>query len=115
MNTQISFDNTAIAFAYKTDKELRHAYFLFSVMGKPWLVRIGTQLAPWAIKKGLPVNGAIRNTIFEQFVGGETLEETIPVEKTLGKYGVKVILDYGVEGAQGEEAYDHKGPVHSCD
>lgn len=106
MNTQISFDNTAIAFAYKSDKELRRAYFLFSVMGKPWLVRMGTQLAPWAINKGLPVNGAIRNTIFKQFVGGETLEETIPVEKTLAKYGVQVILDYGVEGAQGEEAYD---------
>lgn len=76
-------------------------------MGKPWLVKLGAKLTPWAIRKGLPVNGLIRNTIFKQFVGGETLEETIPVEKTLGKYDVKVILDYGVEGAQGENAYDH--------
>ncbi|HET7897815.1 MAG TPA: proline dehydrogenase family protein [Flavisolibacter sp.] len=107
MNTQISFDNTANAFAYKSDKELKSAYLLFSVMGKPWLVRLGTRLTPWAIEKKLPVNGLIRSTIFKQFVGGETLEETIPVEKTLGRYGVKVILDYGVEGAQGEAAYDH--------
>ena len=107
MNTDISFDNTAIAFAYKSDNELKAAHFLFSIMGKPWLVKLGTKLTPWAIRKGLPVNGLVRNTIFKQFVGGETLEETIPVEKTLGKYGVKVILDYGVEGAQGEEAYDH--------
>lgn len=107
MNTNISFDNTATAFAYKTDKALKAAHLLFSVMAKPWLVKLGTRLTPWVIKKGLPVQGVIRQTIFRQFVGGETLEETIPVVQTLGKYGVQVILDYGVEGAHGEVAYDH--------
>jgi proline dehydrogenase len=107
MKTNLSFDNTAIAFAYKTDSDLKAAHLLFSAMEKPWLVKLGTQLTPWAIKSGLPVQGLIRKTIFRQFVGGETLEETIPVAQTLGKYGVQVILDYGVEGAQGEEAYDH--------
>ncbi|NTS40514.1 proline dehydrogenase family protein [Flavisolibacter sp. BT320] len=107
MNTNLSFDNTAIAFAYKSDNDLKAANLLFSVMGKPLLVKMGAQLAPWAIKKGLPVKGLIRQTIFRQFVGGETLEETVPVAKMLGKYGVQVILDYGVEGAQGEDAYDH--------
>ncbi|HVF96440.1 MAG TPA: proline dehydrogenase family protein [Flavisolibacter sp.] len=103
----ISFDNTAIAFAPKTDKDLKGAHFLFSVMGKPWLVKLGTRLAPLSIKAGLPVKGLIRKTIFKQFVGGETLEETIPVAQTLSKYGVQVILDYGVEGAEGEASYDH--------
>ena len=107
MNHPISFDNTAIAFAYKSNQELKKAAFLFSVMGKPLLVKLGTRLAPWSIQKGLPVKGLIRNTIFKQFVGGETLEQTIPVAQLLGKYGVGVILDYGVEGAQGEAAYDH--------
>jgi proline dehydrogenase len=107
MNTNLSFDNTAIAFAYKTDNDLKAANLLFSIMGQPLLVKMGTSLAPWAIKKGLPVKGLIRQTIFRQFVGGETLEETIPAAKMLAKYGVQVILDYGVEGAQGEEAYDH--------
>ena len=107
MHDPISFDNTSIAFAYKTDKDLKGANFLFSMMGKPWLVQLGTRLTPWSIKAGLPVNGIIRKTIFKQFVGGETLEETIPVAQTLGNYGVKVILDYGVEGAEGENAYDH--------
>ena len=107
MNTKLSFDNTAIAFDYKSNNDLKAAHLLFSVMGKPWLVKMGTQLTPWAIKKGLPVKGLIRKTIFRQFVGGETLEETVPVAQMLGKYGVQVILDYGVEGAQGEKAYDH--------
>jgi proline dehydrogenase len=107
MNNTISFENTAIAFAPKTDKDLKSAHLLFSFMAYPWLVKAGAGLAPWAIKKGLPVNGLIRKTIFKQFVGGETLEETIPVEKTLAKFGVQVILDYGVEGMTGEAAYDH--------
>lgn len=107
MNDPISFDNTAIAFAPKTNRDLKEAHFLFSLMGKPWIVKMGTRLTPWSIKAGLPVKGLIRKTIFKQFVGGETLEETIPVAQALGKYGVQVILDYGVEGAEGEQAYDH--------
>lgn len=104
----ISFDNTENAFEYKDDKELRKAKFLFSSMGYALLVRLGTTLTPWAIKSGLPVKGIIRDTIFEQFVGGETLEETAAVAKKLGGYNVKVILDYGVEGGDdGEEAFDH--------
>ena len=107
MRTNISFDNTTIAFAYRTNKELKEASRLFSMMGKPWLVKMGTRLTPWAIESGLPVKGIIRNTIFKQFVGGETLEETIPVAEKLGKYGVQIILDYGVEGMEGEQSYDH--------
>ena len=104
----ISFDNTEFAFEYKTNKQLKKARFLFSMMGKPWLVKTGTRLAPWSIKAGLPVKGIIRNTIFAQFVGGETLEETAAVAKTLGEYNVQVILDYGVEGGDdGEHGFDH--------
>ena len=102
----ISFDNTENAFAYKTDKELKGAKFLFNTMGFPWFVQIGTRITPFIMKTGLPVHGIIRKTIFKQFVGGETLEETAAVGATLGKYGVQVILDYGVEGKQGEDSFD---------
>lgn len=104
----ISFDNTEFAFEYKAEKQLKKARFLFSMMGIPWLVKIGTRLAPWSIKAGLPVKGIIRNTIFAQFVGGETLDETAVVAKKLGEYHVKVILDYGVEGGDdGEQGFDN--------
>lgn len=102
----ISFDNTENAFAYKSDKELKSAKFLFSTMGYPWFVQLGTRLTPFIMKTGLPVHGIIRKTIFKQFVGGETLEETAGVGATLGKYGVQVILDYGVEGKEGEDSFD---------
>jgi proline dehydrogenase len=103
----ISFDNTENAFAYKTDNELKGARFLFRTMEFSWFVQIGTRLTPFIMKTGLPVHGIIRKTIFKQFVGGETLEETADVGAVLGKYGVQVILDYGVEGKQGEDSYDH--------
>ena len=104
----ISFDNTQKAFAYKSNKDLKKARFLFSSMGYQSLVKMGTSITPWLIKAGFPVKGLIRNTIFKQFVGGESLEETSTVAKKLGEYGVDVILDYGVEGGDyGEETLDH--------
>ncbi len=102
----VSFDNTELAFAYKTTKELKKAKFLFSSMGIGWLVKLGTRLTPWAIKAHLPINGIIRNTIFKQFVGGETLQETAGVADKLAQYNVQVILDYGVEGIEGEDSFD---------
>jgi proline dehydrogenase len=102
----ISFDNTEFAFAYKSDKELKKARFLFSSMAKSWLVKLGTKITPWAIKVKLPINGLIKNTIFKQFVGGETLEETKPIIDVLSHYNVKAILDYGVEGKTGEENFE---------
>ncbi|HEY0067755.1 MAG TPA: proline dehydrogenase family protein [Flavisolibacter sp.] len=105
-NPEISFDNTEIAFSHYSDKELKQSYWLFTMM-KPWLVKLGTRVAPWSIRVGLPVKGIIRRTIFKHFVGGETLDETIPVAQHLAKFNVKAILDYGVEGMEGEQSFDH--------
>ncbi|MDQ6813443.1 MAG: proline dehydrogenase family protein [Bacteroidota bacterium] len=102
----ISFDNTENAFAYKTDKQLKMARFLFSSMGLQWVVAAGVRLTPFAMKTGLPIQGLIRKTIFSQFVGGESLEETGVVGDVLKKYGVDVILDYGVEAKEGEANFD---------
>jgi proline dehydrogenase len=103
----ISFEDTETAFAYKTDKQLKNANFLFSSMGKEWLVKAGLSLTPLALKIGLPVKGVIRKTIFKQFVGGETLNETSPVAEKLAQFHVQIILDYGVEGKEGEDNFDH--------
>jgi proline dehydrogenase len=107
----ISFENTQNAFAYKSTKALKRAKLLFGFMGYPTLVQMGTRLVPTLLKAGLPIKGIIRNTIFKQFVGGETLVETIPVAQMLAEHGVDVILDYGVEGKEGEESFDHATQV----
>lgn len=102
----ISFDNTENAFAYKSTRDLKNARFLFGSMGYNWVVQLGTRLTPFAMKTRLPVRGMIRDTIFRQFVGGETLEETAEVGGLLKKFGVDVILDYGVEGKEGEANFE---------
>ncbi len=102
-----SFDNTETAFAYKSSKELKNARLLLNSMHYPWLVALGTRLTPFVLKTGLPVKNLIRRTIFNQFVGGETLDETKEVCKLLASHNVKVILDYGVEGKEDEESFDH--------
>ncbi|RFM29158.1 proline dehydrogenase family protein [Deminuibacter soli] len=104
---EISFDNTQVAFAYKSDKELKGARFLFNTMNYPWFSAMGVRLTPFLMKTGLPIHGIIRKTIFKQFVGGETLEQTAEVGKVLSEYNVKVILDYGVEGKEGEDSFEH--------
>lgn len=104
---ELSFDNTEVAFAYKTDKELKSAHWLFKTMDFSWFVALGTRLTPFIMKTGLPVHGLIRATIFKQFVGGETLDQTTEIANKLGGYNVQVILDYGVEGKEGEENFDH--------
>jgi len=103
----LSFENTQNAFAYKSIGDLKKARFLFSVIQSPLVVNIATRATPFLMKSGLPINGIIRNTIFKQFVGGETLEDSARVTKQLGSYGVQVILDYGVEAKEGEENFDN--------
>ena len=107
MDQTVSFENTENAFAYKSDAELKKARFLFHSMGKAFLVKWGIRLTPWAIRLKLPIRGLIRKTIFSQFVGGETLDQTAPVARKLAAWHVQVILDYGVEGGNnGETGFD---------
>ena len=103
----ISFDDTEIAFAHHTDKEVKETYRLFSLMNHPWLVNIGTKFTPWLIRSGLPVQNLIRKTNFQQFVRAKTLAETAAIANNLAKYNVHEILDYGAEGKEGEANFDH--------
>ncbi len=103
----ISFEDTKKAFAYKSDAALKKAKWLFASMNIGWLVKLGTKLTPWAIKAKLPVNGLLKQTLFSQFVGGETLDETKAVADKLNAFNVQVILDYGVEGKEGEDSFEH--------
>jgi proline dehydrogenase len=106
-NNDFSFENTENAFAYKSNAELKKARFLFQSMGHTFLVKWGTRLTPLAIRLKLPIKGLIRKTIFSQFVGGETLEQTATVARKLAAYHVQAILDYGVEGGNnGETGFD---------
>jgi len=101
-----SFDDTAVAFAYKNNGQLKHAQALFNLINQNWLVKLGTTATPLAFKLGLPIKGLVKATIFKHFCGGETLDECIPVIDTLAKYGVGTILDYGVEAKESDAEFE---------
>jgi len=107
---ELSFDNTEIAFRYRNDKELKRAHFLFSSMSSPTLTKIGTTFTRLAISWHLPIKGIIKSTIYRQFCGGETIEETAATARILEPYHVGIALDYGVEGKEGEHEFDEAVP-----
>jgi proline dehydrogenase len=104
------FENTEIAFRYRSNKELKRARFLFSSMGSPMLTSIGMKMTKLAISWNLPVKNLIKTTLFNQFCGGETMDEAAATAAMLGKYGVSTILDYGVEGKETEGDFDRAVP-----
>lgn len=101
----ISFENTAIAYQYLSDEQLKKVHFLFSVMNKPWLVKIGSQATLLGLSIKLPINGIIRNTIYNQFCGGEELDETSNVILQLAENKMDVLLNYSVEGLEDEKSF----------
>jgi len=101
--TEINFNNTEVAFAYKTGKELNKAIFLFKVIKKNSLVKLGKNLTNFALAIHFPINWAVKPTIYSHFVGAQTMEECDPLIEKFSKYNVKVVLDYSVEGGNTEE------------
>ncbi len=97
------FDNTQIAFAYKSNADLRKAYWLFRLVGSSALVKISKVLTQVALAIRIPVSWAIKPTIYAHFCGGETIDESIKTIRKLDGFGVKAILDYSVEGKESDE------------
>ncbi|MDX1314872.1 MAG: proline dehydrogenase, partial [Eudoraea sp.] len=100
------FEDTATAFALKSDSELERAYFLFKLIANEPLVRIGTAVTNFAIKAHLPVEGLIRATVFDHFCAGVSEEDSMTVVDKLWAKGVYSVLDYSVEGKQTEDPLD---------
>ncbi|QHL87191.1 proline dehydrogenase [Nibribacter ruber] len=104
---KVSFDNTAIAFADQSDAQLYKTYLLFAAMNNNLLVKTGGTLMRKALEWKLPVKTLVKKTIFEQFCGGETIEECTPTIERLGRSHIGTILDYSVEGEGSEQSFDH--------
>lgn len=101
------FNNTQRAFVLKSDAELKRSIFIFRMMSRDWMVSLGTRLTKFAIKFRLPVKNIIRNTIFNQFCGGETRDECLPVIQDLYEKGVYTVFDFASEIRERSDAeYD---------
>ncbi len=103
---KLDFQDTKTAFADKSDAELNEKYRLFKLLNSPVLNEIGTRSAEFALSIGLPVSWLIKNTFFEQFCGGENIEECQSTVDRLGNFNIGTILDYSVEGKSAEEDFD---------
>lgn len=98
--------NTATAFAHKSNKELWQAYWLFRIIGTPWLTNLGSTLTKAALAMHLPVKGIVKATVFKQFCGGENIGESLITAHKLAESKVGTILDYSVEGEGDQAAMD---------
>jgi proline dehydrogenase len=102
--SELSFQNTSVAFAHKSNGELSKARMLFKSFNFPILLTYGPTMAKLAVALGLKFT--IKKTIFEQFCGGETIEECDQAIAGLAKSGIGTILDYSVEGEESEATFD---------
>ena len=100
------FNNTEKAFSLKSNAELSRAHFLFQMIGKPALVKIGTSLTNFALQFHLPVEGIIRKTVFDHFCGGVSEQDCLQVVAKMYTKGVSSVLDYSVEGKEEEAQFD---------
>lgn len=103
---RLDLQDTATAFADKSDAQLKEKYRLFKMLNSPFLNAVGSGITKFALSLGLPVEGLIKATIFEQFCGGETIEECEKTIDSLGRSKIGTILDYSVEGKATEEDFD---------
>lgn len=102
----ISFEDTAVAFRYKSRRELIKANFIFSLINHPWVSAAAISLVKFSLALRLPVEGIIRGTVFSHFCGGESITETKETINQLAAHGVQTILDYSVEGEKSERSFD---------
>lgn len=101
------FNNTALAFADKSDYQLKKAYWMFKLIEQPALTKIGTRILNFAVHNNFPLAGdLVKATLFEQFCGGETREESMKAVIRMFKRGVGSIFDYSIEGKEEEETFD---------
>ena len=102
------FDNTQIAFADKTTPQLKKAYWMFKAIEQPALTNVGISILNFTVKNNFPfVTDIVKNTLFEQFCGGVTREESMKEVKQMFKHHIGSIFDYAIEGKEEEATFDH--------
>lgn len=107
MKHSLNLEDTKTAFAIKSTAALRKAKLLFTFMSYPILTRLAKPFTQFLFTIKFPISGLLKNTIFSQFCGGESIVDCTSTVNALYKNGnVFSILDYSVEGKQTEEQFD---------
>ena len=67
----------------------------------------GSALAKLALALRIPVGWAVRPTVYAQFCGGESIDDSEGTIAKLAEHRVRTILDYSAEGQTDESDLDH--------
>ena len=102
----INFDDTKPVFAHKSNWELRKSYYLFSILQHSLLVKIGSLILKISFFLRIPIKKLIKMTIFNQFCGGENIQDCSKKINELYEFGIGTILDYSVEGKENESDFE---------
>jgi proline dehydrogenase len=103
---KVRFDDTSVAFSYKSDRELKKANFIFTLINHPFISSVATSAVQLGLSLRLPIKGLIRSTVFDHFCGGENIAQSEKTIQNLSRFHVGTILDYSVEGAETEASFD---------
>ena len=96
----INFKETNSVFAQKSNWELNKSYYLFSILKYSLLVKIGSFLLKISFFFRLPIKRLVKTTIFNQFCGGENIQDCNKKINELSEFRIGTILDYSVEGRE---------------
>ena len=99
----VDFNNLEVAFSSKSESELKNAYLLYNSIKHPGLVKFLKVASNIALAIHFPMAWAVKPTLYKQFVGGETLEDSAKTIDHLMKFNVQSTLDFSAEGAQTPE------------
>jgi proline dehydrogenase len=100
------FENTKIAFASRSDAELKKSLLLLKLISSSFLNKAGTAVIKFLLMLRLPINFLMRRTMFDHFCGGTTLEESQAVVQKLNADNIDSCLNYSIEGINSEAGFD---------
>ena len=101
------FNNTKIAFNYKSNFDLKRAYFLFKLLSLGYISRFGRKLLKTLVWMNFPIDSLIKKTVYAQFCGGTDILDCVEVINNLKKSNVYSILDYSIEGSVNENDFEN--------
>ena len=108
----LEFNNTKIAFNYKSNFDLKRAYLLFKLLSLGYVSRFLRKLLKTLVWMNFPIDSLIKKTVYAQFCGGTNILDCTEVIYSLKKSNVYSILDYSIEGSVNEN--DFEDSINKC-
>jgi len=111
MKNSINLEDLKTAYCYKSNKELKHTYFIFKILQNQKLVKLLIASTNGILKYNLPFKFLIKKTVFNIFCAGEHIDAAFKKINYLETFKVKSVLDYVSEGENNDESFDNNTKI----